>query len=231
MSELTQAQQELADTRAEIAEMQGVIDVLEEQVREGEEAEEAQQIAERYGLKRLAELRQEAAERKLAKAETAEAARRRGEAEEAARADLGAASDEVIADKYRAALAALDDLAEVCVQRETAVRTHLRAFAELDMPNVIANKNPQFIFQVDGTKFEVGERKAQELVSRAINRVYAVRGLSGAPRIGMGSSPVERLVAARMGVGAQEAREQTDTSAFARLMVSAARQGEKETGR
>ncbi|MGW3927846.1 hypothetical protein ACWECC_07075 [Streptomyces microflavus] len=227
MSGLSAAQQELADTRAEIAEMQGVIDTLEEQVREGEAAEEAQQMAERYGLKRLAELRQEAAERKLAKAEAAEVVRRRGEAEEAARTDLGAASDEVIAAKYRAALAALDDLAEVCVQREIAVRAHLKAFAALDMPNVIANHTPQHIFSLDGTKFEVGERKAQDLVSRATNRVYAVRGLSGAPRIGIGSSPVERLVAARMGVGEQQAREQADTSGFARLMVSAARQGEE----
>ncbi|MEU3835578.1 hypothetical protein [Streptomyces microflavus] len=231
MSGLTEAQQELADTRAEIAEMQGVIDVLEEKVREGEEAEEAQQLAERYGLKRLAELRQEAAERKLAKAEAAELARQRGAAEATARADLGAASDEVIVAKYRAALAALDDLAEVCVQREAAVRTHLKAFAELDMPNVVANSNPQFIFRVDGTKFEVGERKAQDLVSRAINRVYAVRGLSGAPRIGIGSNPVERLVAAGVGVGEQQAREQSDTSAFAQLLVSAARKGEKEAGR
>ncbi|MFI9059792.1 hypothetical protein ACIGXQ_35540 [Streptomyces anulatus] len=230
-AELSEAQQELADTKTEINELQGLIDGLEEKVREGEEAEEAQQLGEQYGLKRLAELRKEAAERKLAKAEAAEVVRRRGEAEEAARVDLGAASDEVIAAKYRAALAALDDLAEVCVQRETAVRTHLKVFAELDMPNVIANTNPQFIFRLDGTKFEVGERKAQDLVSRAINRVYAVRGLSGAPRIGIGSSPVERLVAARMGVGAQEAREQSDTSAFARLMVSVARNGEKEAGR
>ncbi|MER6601829.1 hypothetical protein [Streptomyces parvus] len=229
-TELSEAQRELADNRAEIAELQGLIDGLEEKVRNGEEAEEAQQLGEQYGLKRLAELRQEAAERKLAKAEAAEEARRRVEAEEAARADLGAASDEVIADKFMAALAALDDLAEVCVQRETTVRTHLKAFVELDMPNVIANTNPQFIFRLDGTKFEVGERKAQELVSRAINRVYAVRGLSGAPRIGIGSSPVERLVAARVGVGEQEAREQSDTSGFAQLLVSAAR-GDEEAGR
>ncbi|MBK6040824.1 hypothetical protein [Streptomyces sp. MBT55] len=229
-TELSEAQRELADNRAEIAELQGLIDGLEEKVRNGEEAEEAQQLGEQYGLKRLAELRQEAAERKLAKAEAAEEARRRGEAEEAARADLGAASDEVIADKFTAALAALDDLAEVCVQRETAVRTHLKAFAELGMPNVVANENPQFIIRVDGTKFEVGERKAQDLVSRAINRVYAVRGLSGAPRIGIGSSPVERLVAARVGVGEQEAREQSDTTGFAQLLVSAARQDE-EAGR
>ncbi|MGW6462584.1 hypothetical protein [Streptomyces rubiginosohelvolus] len=225
-TELSEAQRELADNRAEIAELQGLIDGLEERVREGEAAEEAQQLGEQYGLKRLAELRQEAAERKLAKAETAEEARRRGEAEEAARADLTAASDEVIADKFMAALAALDDLAEVCVRRETAVRTHLKAFVELGMPNVVANENPQFIIRVDGTKFEVGERKAQDLVSRAINRVFLVRGLSGAPRIGIGSSPVERLVAARVGVGEQEAREQSDTSGFAELLVSAARQGD-----
>ncbi|MFD3640683.1 hypothetical protein [Streptomyces griseus] len=229
-TELSKAQQELADNRAEIAELQGLIDGLEEKVRNGEEAEEAQQLGEQYGLKRLAELRQEAAERKLAKAEAAEAARRRGEAEDAARADLGAASDEVIADRFVAAMAALDALAGVCVQRETAVRTHLKAFVELGMPNVVANENPQFIIRVDATKFEVGERKAQDLVSRVINRVYAVRGLSGAPRIGIGSSPVERLVAARVGVGEQEAREQADTSGFAELLVSAARQVE-EAGR
>ncbi|MFT9670516.1 hypothetical protein ACMZ5F_11385 [Streptomyces rhizosphaericola] len=227
MSGLTEAQRELADTRAEIAEMQGVIDVLEKKVREGEEAEEAQQLGEKYGVLRVAQLQQERAEKRLKEAEAAEKARRRGVAEEAARVDLGAASDEVIADKFMAALAALDALAEVCVQRETVVRDHLKAFVELDMPNVIANTNPQFIFRLDGTKFEVGERKAQELVSRAINRVYLVRGLSGAPRIGIGSSPVERLVAARVGVGEQQAREQSDTSAFAELLVSAARGGKK----
>ncbi|ARI54576.1 hypothetical protein A6E92_22195 [Streptomyces sp. S8] len=227
MSGLTEAQRELADTRAEIAEMQGVIDVLEKKVREGEEAEEAQQLGEKYGVLRVAQLQQERAEKRLKEAEAAEEARRRGVAEEAARVDLGAASDEVIADKFMAALAALDALAEVCVQRETVVRDHLKAFVELDMPNVIANTNPQFIFRLDGTKFEVGERKAQELVSRAINRVYLVRGLSGAPRIGIGSSPVERLVAARVGVGEQQAREQSDTSAFAELLVSAARGGKK----
>ncbi|WP_411097166.1 hypothetical protein [Streptomyces sp. 020-2-3H-GM] len=230
-TELSAAQRELADNRAEIAELQGLIDGLEEKVLNGEAAEEAQRLGEQYGLKRLAELRQEAAERKLAKAEAAEEARRRGEAEEAARVDLEAASDEVIADKFMAALAALDDLAEVCVQRETAVRDHLHAFVELDMPNVVANENPQFIIRVGGAKFEVGERKAQDLVGRAINRVYAVRGLSGAPRIGIGSNVVERLVAARVGVGEQQAREQTDTSAFAELLVLAARQGEKEAGR
>ncbi|MGW6584438.1 hypothetical protein [Streptomyces globisporus] len=230
-TELSEAQRELADNRAEIAELQGLIDGLEERVREGEAAEEAQLLGERYGLKRLAELRQEAAERKLAKAEAAEEARRRGEAEEAARADLAAVSDEVIADKFMAALAALDDLAEVCVQREASVWRHLKVFAGLGMPNVISNAPPQHIFSLDGTKFEAGERRAQNLVNRAINRVYLLRGLRDAPRIGIGVDAVERLVAARVGVGEQEVRERTDTSGFAELLVSAARQDGQGAGR
>ncbi|MET8377444.1 hypothetical protein [Streptomyces microflavus] len=230
-TELSSAQRELADTRAEIAEMQGVIDTLEEQVREGEAAEEAQQLAERYGLKRLAELRQEAAERKLAKAEAAELARRRGEAEAAARVDMVELSDAALAAKYAAALAALDDLAEVCVRREDAMREHLRTFAELGMENVIANAPPQHIFTLGGELFEVGTRRPQDLVTRATAHVFRVRGLRDAPRIGGSAHPVERVLTAAAGMSERQVKEADVSGNLAGRLVEAARQSVKEARR
>ncbi|MEU2800238.1 hypothetical protein [Streptomyces sp. NPDC007117] len=226
-TELSEAQRELADNRAEIAELQGLIDGLEEKVREGEEAEEAQLLGEQYGLKRLAELRQEAAERKLAKAEAADLARRRSEAEEAARAGMVELSDAVLAEKYAAALNALDDLAEACVRREDAIREHLAVFADLGMPNVIANAPPQHIFALDGELFEVGTRRPQDLVTRATAHVFRVRALRDAPRIGDRAHPVERVLTAAAGMSEQETKAAGESGALAGRLVEAAREGVK----
>ncbi|MEV1088008.1 hypothetical protein [Streptomyces microflavus] len=227
-AELTEAQQELADTRAEIAEMQGVIDTLEEQVREGEASQEAQALGEKYGVLRLAELRQEAAGRKLKRAEAAEAARRRGEAEDAARADMVELSDAALAAKYAAALAALDDLAEVCVRREDAMLGHLKTFADLKMTNVIANAPPQHIFALDGEKFEVGTRRPQDLVTRATAHVFRVRGLRDAPRIGGSAHPVERVLTAAAGMSERQVKEADVSGNLAGRLVAVAREGARK---
>ncbi|WP_329220283.1 hypothetical protein [Streptomyces microflavus] len=229
-TELTVAQQELADTKAEIAELQGLIDGLEEQVREGEAAEEAQQLGEKYGVLRVAQLRQEAAERKLAKAEAAELARRRAAAEAAARADMVELSDAALAVKYAAALAALDDLAAVCVRREDAMREHLAVFADLGMKNVIANAPPQHIFALDGEKFEVGTRRPQDLVTRATAHVFRVRALRDAPRIGGSAHPVERVLTAWAGMSERETKAADVSGSLAGRLVEAARKGMTEEG-
>ncbi|MFJ1788378.1 hypothetical protein ACIOML_29240 [Streptomyces anulatus] len=226
-TELSEAQRELADNRAEIAELQGLIDGLEERVREGEAAEEAQQLGEQYGLKRLAELRQEAAERKLAKAEAADLDRRRDKAEAAARADMVELSDAALAKKYAAALASLDDLAAVCVRREDAMRKHLKVFVELGMENVIANAPPQHIFALEGEKFEVGTRRPQDLVTRATAHVFRVRALRDAPRIGGSAHPVERVLTAGAGMSEQETKAASDSGSLAGRLVEAAREGVK----
>ncbi|MFD9716692.1 hypothetical protein [Streptomyces sp. NPDC059076] len=228
MTELTQAQQTLADTKAEIAEMQGVIDVLEQKVRDGEEAEEAQALGERYGLRRLAELRREAAERKLEKAEAADLARRRGEAEAAARADLAEVSNDVIAGKYAAALAALDDLAVVCGRREETVHRHLAVFADFGMPNVIANQAPQHIFALDGEQFEGGTHKAQNLVSRATAHVFRVHGLRGGPSEGISVHPVERPLAVAAGMSVRDAKAASESGSLAARLITVARQASKK---
>jgi hypothetical protein len=61
--------EQLADARAELTELQNLIDGLEEKVRDGDETDTAMKLGEAYGLRRLAQLRQEAAERKAARAE------------------------------------------------------------------------------------------------------------------------------------------------------------------
>ncbi|MFI6123249.1 hypothetical protein ACIBCU_26310 [Streptomyces sp. NPDC051064] len=222
MTGLTAAQQELVDAKAEIAEMQGLIDGLEEKVRDGEAAEEAQQLGEQYGLQRLAVLRREAAERKLEKAEAAELSRRRGEAEKTARVELTEVSTGVIAEKYAAAMAALDDLADVCVRREDAVRRHLAVFADLDMPHVIANANPQHIFALDGERYERGTHTAQHLVSRATSHVFRVHGLRGGPSDFGGLHPVEEVITAASGMTTAEAKAANASGSLpARLVASA----------
>ncbi|MFH9768463.1 hypothetical protein ACH4N4_19460 [Streptomyces microflavus] len=230
-AELSEAQRELADNRAEIAELQGVIDGLEAQVRDGEATAEAQQLGERYGVLRVAQLRQEAAERKLAKAEAAELARRRGAAEEAARADMVELSDAALAVKYAAALAALDDLAEVCVRREDAMLGHLKTFADLKMTNVVANAPPQHIFALDGELFEVGTRRPQDLVTRATAHVFRVRGVRDAPRIGGSAHPVERVLTAAAGMSERQVKEADVSGNLASRLVAVAREGAKEAQR
>lgn len=155
MSELTASQQELADTKAEIAEMQGVIDALEEKVREGEAADEAQELGERYGVMRLTELRLEAAERKLAKAESLELQERRQAAVQAAREELGALSPERLAEACEEAVAAIERVCRLGDARLAAVARHAQAFVDLGLRDRIRHQDGSWVvYEVDGVRYD-----------------------------------------------------------------------------
>lgn len=155
MTELTAAQQELADTKAEIVEMQGVIDALEEKVREGEAADEAQELGERYGVMRLAGLRLEAAERKLAKAEALELQERRQAAVQAARQELAALAPARLAEACEEALGVIDRLCSLGDARHAALARHAKAFVDLGMKDRIRHKAGAWIvFEIDGVKYD-----------------------------------------------------------------------------
>ncbi|MGQ4355266.1 hypothetical protein [Streptomyces drozdowiczii] len=157
-TELSEAQRELADTRAEIAELQGLIDGLEEKVRNGEAAEEAQQIGEQYGLKRLAELRQEAAQRKLAKAEAADLARRREAAVQAAREELEPLSPERLAEECEAALQVIERVHSLGDARQAAIVRHAKVFLELGMQDRIRHRDGAWVvFEVGGARYDTSQ--------------------------------------------------------------------------
>lgn len=155
MTELTAAQQELADTKAEIDEMQGVIDVLEEKVRDGEAVEEAQQLGEKYGVLRVTQLRKEAAERKLKQAEAAALRERREAAVQAAREELGELTPERLAEACEDALGVIDRVCRLGDARQAAVVRHAQAFLELGMQDRIRHKDGSWVvYEVDGVRYD-----------------------------------------------------------------------------
>ncbi|MFJ3088923.1 hypothetical protein [Streptomyces sp. NPDC086838] len=204
MSGLSAAQQELADTRAEIAELQGLINGLEEQVREGEAVDEAQQLGERYGVLRVAQLRQEAAQRKLAKAEAAELQDRRQEAVRAAGEELGALSPERLAAACEEALGVIDRLQQLGDARQEAIQRHAKVFLELGMQDRIRHRDGAWVvFEVDGARYDTRQDHLDgrallaaveaERYRRALIPARRAQGFSGPEP---DSNPMARLLAA-----------------------------------
>ncbi|WDT90769.1 hypothetical protein H0E86_03910 [Streptomyces sp. SCSIO-PteL053] len=155
MSELTQTQQELADTKAEIAELQGVIDGLEEKVREGEATAEATALGEQYGVLRVAQLRQEAVQRKLKRAEAAELRERQEAAVRAASEELEALSPERLADACEEALQAIERVHRLGDARQAAVVRHAQAFVDLEMRDRIHHQDGGWVvFEVGGVRYD-----------------------------------------------------------------------------
>lgn len=149
----TTPQEELSAARAEAAELQGHIDRLEEQVREGDEREAAQELGRAFGLRRLVQLRQEAAERKVARAEAEERARRRLAAIAGAEADLTQLGIDRLAGAFTEAVEALERLARLGDARQDAIERHGRAFVDLGLP-VRHREGKWVVFEVNGTVYD-----------------------------------------------------------------------------
>ncbi|EGE43192.1 hypothetical protein GTY83_19160 [Streptomyces sp. SID4928] len=157
-TELSEAQRELADNRAEIAELQGLIDGLEEKVRNGEAVEEAQQLGEQYGVLRVAQLRQEAVELKLKRAEAAELRERQEAAVQAAAEELEALSPERLADACEEALKVIERVHRLGDARQAAVVRHAKAFLELGMlDRVHHHAGPWVVFEVGGVRYDTNQ--------------------------------------------------------------------------
>jgi hypothetical protein len=228
-TDLSGAQRELDDARRERAELDELIEGLEGQVRAGEASEAEQQLAERYSLARLAQLRQEAAEQRVRDAEAAELAGRRDAALQEAQAALGAVSGAVLAEKYAAALAALDDLAAACKQRDESTRRHLAVFRELGMAEqIVADQPHQQIIEVGEERFEVGTWTADRIVTRAVGRVAAAHGLrtllGGMGRFG----GVHALEVAVSGLPVRDARDAEAAGRLPGVLLRAVRRGRQQ---
>ncbi|PWS43892.1 hypothetical protein DKT74_14220 [Streptomyces sp. ZEA17I] len=212
--ELTEAQRELADTKAEIAELQGLIDGLEEQVRNGEAVAEATALGEQYGVLRVAELRQEAAERKLKRAEAAERRERQEAAVRAAAEELEALSPERLAEACEEALQAIERVHRLGDARQAAVVRHAKAFLELGMlDRVHHHAGSWVVFEVGGVRYDTnqdhldggalltvieGERHRRTLIPGRRAQGYADPEPS--------SHPMSRLLAQRLDAAAKGAQ-------------------------
>ncbi|MFF9861131.1 hypothetical protein [Streptomyces tendae] len=219
-TDLSEAQRELEDARQERAELDELIEGLEGQVRAGEAAEAEQRLVEQYSLQRLAQLRAQAAEQRVRDAEAAELARRREAALQEAHTALGAVSGAVLAEKYAAALAALDDLAAACKQRDESTRRHLAVFRELGMT--------EHSIEVGEERFEAGMWTADPIVTRVVARVAAAHGLRRLLK-GMGSlGSVHALEVAVLGLPVREARNLDAGGRLPGALLRAVRRGNGE---
>ncbi|MBT2425228.1 hypothetical protein J7F02_05890 [Streptomyces sp. ISL-112] len=206
MSELTTAQRELADTKEEIAELQGLIDGLEAQVREGEAVAEAQQLGERYGVLRVAQVRQEAAELKLKRAEAAERRERQEAAVQAAAEELESLGPERLAAACEEALRAIERVQQLGDARQAAVTRHAQAFLDLGMRDRIRHQDAGWVvFQAGGVKYDTKQdrldgRSLLTVIEGERQRRAQIPGrrAKGFPAPEPTSHPVARLLAQRL---------------------------------
>lgn len=188
----TTPQEELSTARAEAAELQGHIDRLEEQVREGDEREAAEELGKAFGLRRLVQLRQEAAERKVARAEAGERARRRLAAIAGAEADLTQLGIDRLAGAFTEAVEALERLARLGDTRQDAIERHGRAFVDLGLP--LRHLDGKWVvFEVNGTVYDTHQdhcdgARLLRLVQEELERRKAVTR-----RLDLGFAPPEPL--------------------------------------
>lgn len=200
--------EQLADAKTELGELQGLINGLEEQVREGDETEAVMRLGEAFGLKRLAALRREAAERKVARAEAEQLAQRRLEVEAAAQADLEQLGVDRLAAALDVAVKALATLKQLGDARQTAIHKHARAYVDLGMTDRIRHQDGHWtVYEVAGQVYDTNQDRCQgdALVQLAMHEMDR-RLVQGPARVSRGfpppepfDHPVTRHLAARDG--------------------------------
>jgi hypothetical protein len=200
--------EQLADAKAELDELQDLIDGLENRVRDGEETEATMELGRQYGLKRLASLRREAAERKVARAEAEQRAQRRLEAEAAAQADLEQLGVDRLAAALDAAVRALSELKRLGDARQAAVERHGQAYVDLAMTDRIVHRDGRWIrYEVAGSVYDTNQDRCQgdALVQMAIHEMdrrlvqTPARVSKGFPPPEPFDHPVTRHLAERLG--------------------------------
>ncbi|MFE7648676.1 hypothetical protein [Streptomyces phaeoluteigriseus] len=186
-TEMTEAQRELEDARREREELDSLIEGLEAQVRAGETVAAERQLAERYGVQRLARLRQEAAEQRVRDAEAAALAERRRQAEAAAQADLEILGVDRLAEALGVAVNALAELQRLGDARQAALDRHARAFLDLGMDGKIRHRDGGWVvFEAGGERYDTRqdgckgarlvELAREELARRGQNAQRAAKG-------------------------------------------------------
>jgi len=188
----TTAQEELSAAKAEAQELQDHIDRLEAQVREGDEREAAEELGRAFGLRRLVQLRQEAAERKVARAQAEEAARRRLATVAAAEADLTQLGIDRIAAVFTEAVEALEQLDRLCKARQDAIERHGRAFVDVGLP-LHHQDGGWVVFEVEGTRYDTRHDACRPEILASLVQQELVRRSQITRRLDLGFTPPEPL--------------------------------------
>ncbi|MFE7229882.1 hypothetical protein ACFVAF_04240 [Streptomyces sp. NPDC057596] len=225
-TDLEAARAQLADARREKEEVDGLIDALEERVRSGQEQVNAQQLGEKYGLQRLAELQQERAERRV---EAAEAEARRqalAEARKVAADELSAVSTEALDVLHRKALVALDDFVSACQAREQAIGRHADQLKQLGDRQIWVDTNSSDVaVRVGGELYRLGAFLPEAMAVRAVGAVLVARAdrwhgfKVGRPD----KHPLDEPVMNEMGLAAVDRETNWGSRAFAERMLGHAR--------
>lgn len=231
MTNLAEAQRELEDARREKTELDDLIEGLEQQVLDGNEAQATRELGEKFGLQRLAELRQERAEKRVQDAEIARRAQLLKDAQEDATEALTAVSADVVAGAYVAALAAVTELVEACRTREAAILEHARALRSAgDTQLLVATGDARRIIDVNGERFEAGRFEAGLMLGRVAGAAMATAGRSASGsqfQRPEGLHPVEQLLAAAAGEDASALEVNWSSTQFAARMVAFAQAATK----
>lgn len=186
--------EQLADARAELGELQGLIDGLEEKVRAGEETDAEMELGRQYGLKRLATLRRDAAERRVAKAEAERLRQQRAEAEAAAAADLGQLGIDRMATALDAVVEALAGLKQLGDDRRAAINRHGQAYVELGMTDRIRHQDGGWVaFEVAGQVYDTQQDPCGGEALLALAQRELKRRESIPARVARGYTPPEPL--------------------------------------
>ncbi|MFB7555342.1 hypothetical protein [Streptomyces brevispora] len=155
MSELTEARAQLDDAHREKSELDELIAGLERQVVDGESEEAEQRLGEQYSLERLARVRQQAAAKRVERAEALELQERRQAAVQAAKVELEALTPERLAEACEDALGVIDRVCRLGDARQAAVVRHAQAFLELGMQDRIRHKDGSWVvYEVDGVRYD-----------------------------------------------------------------------------
>jgi hypothetical protein len=214
-ADLAAARADLEKAQAEAAEAQQLIDTLEEQVREGSEAVDADVLGREYGVRRLAELRKEAAEQRAKEARAALAVQRRAAALRDAETELDAVSLDRLADLHAAAYDALLALAEATVRRRRVIAEQAAALAEVNaFGAVVSRAQDQVVVKVGGVVHRQQDAPVPIVLPRLLAQVSgeaSTRARSGgAPDlhaalyqwVSGSPTPLEQLAAERRAAGA-----------------------------
>lgn len=206
MSEqMATAQAQLEDAQRQKAEADDLIRALERRVHDGDVEVTAIEMGEQYGVQRLAALQQQRADRLVAEAEAADLARRRQEAEEAARRELEAVSPEVLADACEAALLALERVHALGAERQAVLRRHAQTYLSLGMTDKVRHQEGSWIvYEAGGAVYDTHQDpyRPDVLLSlvegeRTRRTRIAARLAKGFPAPDPAPHPMARLLAER----------------------------------
>ncbi|MFF3891803.1 hypothetical protein ACFYY3_01085 [Streptomyces sp. NPDC001812] len=192
--ELSEARGQLEDAQREKTELDALIQGLEEQVREGNEHQAVEELGRQWSVRRLVELRQEAAERRLLEAEALERERQLREKVAAAEADLTQLTPAQFAPAFDEAVSALEKLAAMGAAYQEAVNRHARALVDAGSDHVAFHQEGVFTaLRFGGHEFRTSDSYMTPAALLKLVQDERARRAQLPDRLAKGFAPLEPL--------------------------------------